>query len=673
MERKQFGRPLCEFQGLQWKFADMALKLESAQLLLYRAAVGADTGLPSAYDTTLAKFACNQAGFEVACEAVQMMGGIGYTPRDAGRILHAADEGLDDRRRLGRDDEEPYGRVHLRPSLQPAPAEARELSDLAEVGLRQARRHHRLPPKRRSSRARGGLRSADAPRSPARRVFDCVSREFGALPTPLHLFKDRSFLAYWLAGLSANVGWQFQLVGASWLMTELGRTPELVALVQTSVTLPVMLLSLPGGAISDTIGHRTLVLWAQAFLLSVSAALALLAYLDLLTPALLLLCTFLIGSARALYYPGWQAIVFEFLPRSQIATAVALNASNLNIARSLGPALGGAVLATAGAFMAFVINALSNVGVILIARRWPKPATASDILPEPFGIAVVGGIRYVALSPSLLILMLRSGVFNIAAIAIIALMPLVARNLLDGGPQTYGLLLGAFGMGAVAGALTIDGARRLAPTEPLVALGFLGFAAACLLLSTLHHLAVALIASTLAGVAWIYVQVTLYSIVQLSSPRWVLSRTIAIYQAFVFGGNAIGSLIWGMLAGAQGTAISLAAAGVFMAAGSILGAFFKIIPPPDDFTEPAAQWVAPSPVVAMTNRSGPILTTIHWRISQEDVPAFLEAMREKRRVRKRDGAANWTLSRDIQDPLLWYERFEVATWSGAFRLHSRRT
>ena len=230
-------------------------------------------------------------------------------------------------------------------------------------------------------------------------------------------------------------------------------------------------------------------------------------------------------------------MVFEFLPRSQIATAVALNASNLNIARSLGPALGGAIVATAGAFMAFVVSALSNVSVILVARRWPRPTAVSAIPPEPFGIAIMAGIRYVALSPSLLVIMLRSGVFNIAAISIIALLPLVALNL-DGGPQTYGLLLGAFGAGAVAGALTLDWARRLVPIEPLLALGFLGFAAACLLLSGLHNLIVALIASALAGVAWVYVQVTLYSTVQLSSPRWVLSRSIAIYQTFVFGGNA---------------------------------------------------------------------------------------------------------------------------------------
>jgi MFS family permease len=493
------------------------------------------------------------------------------------------------------------------------------------------------------------------------------------LPASLDLLRERRFLVYWLAGLSANVGWQFQLVGASWLMTSLARTPELVALVQTSVALPVMLLSLPGGAISDTIGQRTLVICAQAFLLVFSICLAIFAYLDLLTPTLLLLFTFLIGSARALYYPGWQATVFDFLPRNQIATAVALNASNLNVARSLGPSLGGAIVATAGAFMAFLVAALSNLSVMLVAHRWPKPAALSDLPPEPFAIAVVAGIRYVALSPSLLIIMLRSFVFNIGAISIIALLPLVAQSVLEGGPVTYGLLLGAFGAGAVAGALTIDEARRLVPTEPFLALGFLGFAAACLLLTGLQTLTGALIASALGGVAWVYVQVTLYSTVQLSSPRWVLSRCIAIYQTFVFGGNALGSLIWGMLAGWQGTPLSLAVAAAFMVAGSILGVFFKVVSPADDSTAPALQWVAPSPAVNLTNESGPILTTIRWRVRAEDVPGFLEAMREKRRVRKRDGAANWTLSRDIQDRFLWYERFEVATWASAIRLHSRRT
>ena len=185
-----------------------------------------------------------------------------------------------------------------------------------------------------------------------------------------------------------------------------------------------MLLSLPGGAIADTIGQRTLVLWAQFLLLVISAVLAAFAYLDLLTPTLLILCTFLIGSARALYYPGWQAMVFELLPRSQIATAVAQRKQPEH-RRSLGPALGGD-RGDGWRLHGLCRQCTHNMSVILVARRWPRPMAISAIPPEPFGTAMMAGIRHVAFSPALLVIMLRSGVFNIAAISIIALLPLVA-------------------------------------------------------------------------------------------------------------------------------------------------------------------------------------------------------------------------------------------------------
>jgi MFS family permease len=491
--------------------------------------------------------------------------------------------------------------------------------------------------------------------------------------SPFELLKNRTFLVYWLAGLSANFGWQIQLVGASWLMTVLGGTPELVALVQASVALPVMLLSLPGGAISDMVGPRVLVLWAQYFLMLVSVVLAVCAYYESLTPFLLLACTFLIGCGRALYYPGWQAMVFEFVPKSDTVHAVALNSSNLNIARSLGPAIGGAIVAAAGAFVAFVANALSNLSVIVVARRLPEPVRSSDLPPEPLGSAIMAGIRYVALSPALVTIMFRSAVFNIAAISVIALLPLVARNMLEGGPQTFGFLLGAFGFGAVGGAFYMDTVRRRISLEPFIAMGYFAFAASSFVLAISQSTAISVIGAAIAGASWVFVQVTLYSTVQISSPRWVLSRSIAIYHTFVFGGNAFGSLIWGMVAGSYDTPTALIASAVLMAAGSGLGLVSRIRELESYTLDQDSQWVAPKPNLDLALKSGPILTTINYRIREEDVLKFLEAMREKRRNRVRDGAVRWTLSRDIQDPSLWSERFKVATWAEAQRLHARRT
>ncbi|MBY5392840.1 MFS transporter [Rhizobium leguminosarum] len=491
--------------------------------------------------------------------------------------------------------------------------------------------------------------------------------------SPFALLRRRPFLVYWLAGLSANFGWQIQLVAASWLMTTLDGSPELVASVQASVALPVMLLSLPGGAISDMIGERKLVLWSQSFLMSVCIALAICAYLEILTPLLLLTCTFLIGSGRALYYPGWQAMIFEFVSKTDAVPAIALNSSSLNIARSLGPAIGGALVTIAGAFVAFVISALSNLSVVDVARRWPAHRKSGTLPPEPFASAMLAGVRYVALSPMLVVIMLRSAVFNVAAIAVLALLPLVAKDLLHGGPESFGILLGAFGAGAVAGAVVIDDLRQKVSIEPFIAIGFLGFAVSAATLAWSHFLPLSMAGAAIGGLSWVLVQVTLYSTAQVSSPRWVLSRSIAIYQMFVFGGNALGSVIWGLVAGQSGTSVALLASAVVMAIGSSFGLAFRIREPDSDKLDQDSEWSAPQPKLDMVLTSGPIMTTVTYRIREEDASQFVDAMREKRRNRIRDGAFRWTLSRDIQDPTVWFERFKVATWAEAQRLHARRT
>ena len=485
--------------------------------------------------------------------------------------------------------------------------------------------------------------------------------------------RNRAFLNYWLAGLSANFGWQIQLVGASWLMTALDGSPELVALVQTSVALPVMLLSVPGGAISDMVGQRSLVLWSQAGLMVVSFLLAACAFFDRLTPLLLLTFTFLVGSGRALYYPGWQSMVSELVATGSMTGAIAVNSSSVNIARSAGPALGGAIVASVGAFAAFVISAVSNLSVILVALRWQRHRPLNDLPPESFGRAMLVGLRYVALSPLLVTITLRATIFNVAAISVIALMPLVARELLDGGARTYGFLLGSFGIGAVIGALSIGLARARMSLEAVLAFSFIGFAAATIVLGYSHFTALSAAVSALAGVCWIFVQVSLNAAMQLYSPRWVLSRSNGIYQTFIFGGNAIGSLAWGFIAKDFGISASLAASGVVLALGAALGYFLRLRKPEVAGLAPHRQWVAPTPALDLVLGSGPIVTSIEYRIRQGDVPEFLRAMNEKRSNRARDGAFRWSLARDIEDADLWIERFEIPTWAETQRVHARRT
>lgn len=490
--------------------------------------------------------------------------------------------------------------------------------------------------------------------------------------TAWSLLRERCFGTYWLAGLTANLGWQIQLVGASWLMISLHAPTQYVALVQTSVALPVMLLSLPGGAISDIVGRRKVVLWSQVFLLAMSMLLAGAIYIGAADPITLLICTFLIGCGRAIYYPGWQSMVTELVSRRSIPQAIALNASNLNIARSFGPAVGGAIVATVGAFAAFALNAVTNLAVIAIARSWPKEPKEADLPSESFTSAVLAGVRYVVLTPTLVRITIRSGIFNVAAIVVLALLPLIAKERLNGGPEIFGLLLGFFGTGAVIGAFQLNAARRLMDLDRLLMTSQLLFCGAIIALALSHVLLVTAIACLVAGLGWTFVQVSLNSVIQTSSPRWVISRSNAVYQTMVFGGNAIGSFVWGLLAAAN-LQFALGGSALLMATGALLGVALKIGEFDNAGLDQIPHRIRPEPNLSLQPDDGPVVTTVRYVISEQDLPEFLTAMAKKRRHRLRDGASRWTLSRDIHAPNTWFERYTVSTWSQALHLHARRT
>ncbi|SFY35848.1 Predicted arabinose efflux permease, MFS family [Paracoccus pantotrophus] len=482
-----------------------------------------------------------------------------------------------------------------------------------------------------------------------------------------------AFLAYWLTGLSGNFGWLIQMVGASWLMASIGGTPEQIALVQTSVALPVMLFALPAGAVADALGRRTIVLWSQSFLLIVSTLLAVCAWLGVLTPWSLLVLTFLVGSGKALNNPGWQTMATELVPRQMLPQAISLTSLGFNIARTVGPALGGLLVAALGAFAAFCVNGLSNLGVILVARRWPSTRHAGELPPENLLGAISSGLRYLALSPNLMRVQIRAAIFNLAGISLMALMPLVARDLLGGGPRTYGLLLGAFGLGGVAGAMLNGPIARRLRVEQQVRGGFVLFAAGVLAVSFGSSLALTLPAAALAGGSWLVTLASFNTTVQMSAPRWVVGRCHALYQTACFAGNALGSWLWGWVATHHSTAFSLQVSAAVLVLGAVLGVVLTI----RDFDvvgiEPQAHWQAPQPRLDLVHKSGPMLTVVEYRIAPEHEAEFLALMAKRRRARMRAGARDWTLSRDIAAADLWFERFKTPTWLDMQRLHLRRT
>jgi MFS family permease len=481
------------------------------------------------------------------------------------------------------------------------------------------------------------------------------------------------FRAVWFASLASNFGGLIQAVGASWLMTSIAASPDMIALVQASTTLPVMLFSLAAGAISDNYDRRSVMLTAQGFMFCVSLGLAISAWFGWLTPWSLLTFTFLIGCGTALNNPAWQSSVGDMVPRRDVPAAVTLNSVAFNIARSVGPAIGGAIVAASGAFAAFAINAASYVALITVLARWQPPRVERLLPRETLLIAMGAGLRYVAMSPNIRSVILRAFAFGFGGIVALALLPLVARDLIKGGPLVFGVLLGAFGAGAVAGAFLSARLRRRFSTETLVRLTFSAFALAAAVIGLSTSLWLTLPALCVAGGSWVMTLSTFNATVQLSAPRWVVGRALALYQVGAFGGMAIGSWVWGRAVVQLGTEQALLVAAATLLAGAALGLRYALPPLEALNLDPLSRWREPKVAVDIEPRSGPVIVTIEYLIRREDIVAFLAVMAERRRIRRRDGARHWALLRDLTNPELWIERYDSPTWVEYVRQNQRVT
>lgn len=486
-------------------------------------------------------------------------------------------------------------------------------------------------------------------------------------------FRHRDFRVLWSVTLISNFGGLVQAVGAAWLMTQLTDSATLIALVQASNTLPIMLLAIGSGALADIFDRKTLLLTAQLIMAVTSAVLAVVAWQGWLTPWLLLTFTFLIGAGQALYNPPWQASMGDLVPREDLPAAVTLNSVGFNLMRSVGPAAGGLIVAAFGAAAAFVVNAVSYLPLLGALLRW-RPNIAPRTAPrEAFVPAMGAGLRYVALSPNLMRVILRGALFGFSAVAVLALLPLVAKSHPEGGSMLFGALLGCFGIGAIAGAVLNPRIRARYDNENIVRLAFAGFALAAIVLGQTRLVWLQGLAMLPAGASWV-LALSLFNVtVQLSTPRWVVARALALYQTATFGGMAAGSWAWGGVAGAHGLPVALTMAGVLLALGAVVGIWLKApefgavdLDPVNRFQEPALR-------LDLRGRSGPIMVMVDYRIRGEDVPEFLRLMRLRRNIRRRDGARNWALLRDLEHPENWSESYHIATWDEYVRHNLRRT
>ncbi|MCB2137329.1 MAG: MFS transporter [Rhodobacteraceae bacterium] len=492
-------------------------------------------------------------------------------------------------------------------------------------------------------------------------------------PATLVPLGNPNFRRLWLASQFSNLGTLIQAVGAAWAMGSLTASHSMVALVQSSNTLPIMVLSLLSGALADSFDRRRIMLSALLFMFAVSVALAAVAWAGGLTPWLLLTFTFLIGCGTALFNPSWQASIGDIVPRDQVAGAVGLNSMGFNLARSVGPALGGAIVAAAGVAVAFAINAASYIGFILGVWRWPGAARDGRLPREEVGKAIGAGFRYMLMSPALMRVMARAALFGAGASSVMALLPVYARDTMGGSALTYGLFLGSFGLGAIGGVMMNARLRAALRNERVVEIGFAGFALAAAGLAALPVHAVVLPMLLVAGASWVMALSLFNTTVQLSTPRWVLGRALAFYQMAAFGGMAGGAWAWGWISDRAGVDVALWLAAGLLVAGVFAGRVLRV----DEFGEldltPLGLRTAAVPKIDLRGRSGPIFVMIEYEIAQADVDDFLALMQERRRIRKRDGARRWALLRDLERPEIWSEKYYVPTWVDYARHLERRT
>ncbi len=486
-------------------------------------------------------------------------------------------------------------------------------------------------------------------------------------------FRHRIFAAIWVTSLISNFGGLIQSVGASWLMLTMTHRPDLVALVPASAMVPLMLFSLASGAIADGGDNRRVMILAQTEMLLVSVVLAVAAYTGWLAPWSLLAMTFLLGCGAALNAPAWQASIGEQVPRKDLHSAVVLNGLSFNVARSLGPAIGGAIVAAANVAATFAVNAVCYIGLIAELIRW-RPRPRERLFPrEPLGTAMMSGLRYVSMSPSILVVLLRVFGFSIAGSSIWALMPIVARDGVHGGPLSYGLLLCAFGLGAVGGALLSARLRHRLGNEVMVRCATLAYAVATGTVGLVDNLPLAMFVMLFAGGGWVLAMSTFSATVQMSAPRWVVARSMAIYQTMMFAGMALGAWGWGSLATSHGVRVAMVSSGAATLAATLLGLRLRLGEPAREDLDPHRGISDPEVGIEIEPRSGPVVTVIDYRIDPARAADFVEAMAERRRVRVRDGARDWMLLQDIADPTRWTERFYSPTWADYLRTRKRLT
>jgi len=484
---------------------------------------------------------------------------------------------------------------------------------------------------------------------------------------------DPVFRLLWGVWVTANVCMWTNDVAAAWLMTSLSSSPVMVALVQSASTLPVFLLGLPSGALADILDRRHYLMSTQIWVAAVSLLICAVLVFDAMSAPLLLALTFANGIGLAMRWPVFAAIVPDLVPRPQLPAALALNGIAMNASRIIGPILAGAIIASAGSAYVFALNAVLSVGAAVVVYRWRREQKVSALPGERFVGAMRVGLQYVRQSRRMHAVLLRVALFFLQSMALLGLLPLVAKGLPGGGAGTFTLLLAAMGAGAIVAALFLPRLRAAVSRDDLVTYGTVFQATAMLVVSIAPTVWVAALAMMLSGASWISAANSLTVSAQLALPDWVRARGMSIYQMALMGSSAFGAALWGQVATWTDVQTSLAVAAASSIVFVALTRRFKVEAELEEDLTPAEFARPPGAQIDVDPHAGPVLITIEYRIDPMTAPQFVEVMQETRRNRLRHGVLSWGLFRDAADPGRYIEHWVDESWVEHLRHFERMT
>jgi MFS family permease/quinol monooxygenase YgiN len=483
----------------------------------------------------------------------------------------------------------------------------------------------------------------------------------------------RTFGRLWFASLTSYLAVWMQSVAGAWLMTSLTSSALLVALMQTAISLPMFLLSLPAGVLGDLLDRRRLILSTQALMLCASCLLAVLTLFGAIGPAGLLGLTFVLGTGMALNGPAWQSSMCEAIDRAELAQALTLIGIAYNIARAVGPAMAGAIQTAAGPWLVFIVNAAAYAWVVAVAWRWRPAVMRSQLPPERLIGAIRVGLNYAAHTTAVRAPLIRTAAFMLPASSLWALLPVVGQSRLGTSAAGFGFLIGSLGVGAIVGGLTLHWLRERVALETQIRTASAAYALTLALAAVLADVRTLCLALVLGGAAWSIALTSLSSALLTSVPVWVRSRTIALSMLASQGFMAGGAALWGVVANHGGTDLALALASGLMVVLLIWVRRHPVVfGEESDVTPSPAEVVVPLPA-PVPPEAGPVAVEIRYRIDPRQREAFLQASEAVGRVRRRNGARIWRLYRDLADESVYVERFIVDSWVDYQRQLTRST